>query len=98
MRIDDRGTDRKTKPETMLLGGEEWFESAASRLVLEPDATIHDLDLRQARRRLANADRHDPKRQRGRVHGIHGIHDEVQQELLKLHRVSVDQERTAGQL
>ena len=97
MRLYDRRTEGQTQTKAMVLGGVEmartdgrfpWGECR----VRDPSRERPPFRFGAARVEI----RIEPLRHRGRDHGIHRIHDKIEQDLLQLHRIAACQKRACS--
>ena len=88
MRLDYRTADREPHSDAIRFRGEEWFEDAICQLGLDSRPRILNLD-ENAIRVLCRPDQKLPWLFCGKSHGFNGVHDQVNQYLLQLHRITL---------
>src|SRR3990167_2718209 len=85
MGVDDRPRDRQADAHSLPLGGDEGLEQLAGNLGCDPRSSIGDAHLDHVVVDEAGADQEFPRRRIG--HGIDGIADQIEKDLLDLDAV-----------
>jgi len=82
----------------MVLGGVERLEHTAVLLWTDAVSPILHAHVDNSSLGPSRRDEDKPLGRRGRGHGIHRVHDEIQQDLLQLHRIAPRQKRAVFQI
>ena len=88
MGLYDRQAQGQAQTEAMALGGVERLEHPAIFLGTNAVSTILYENVHHTGLGCAGRDQDRPLRDRRRGHGVHCIHDEIEQDLLQLHRIA----------
>src|SRR4051794_34144101 len=97
MSFHDGGDNSEAHPEPLFLGSDKLFEYPVAQVRRNPSAAIlHGHTDSSVAVRL-RADSHFSLRLRNVTHGVEGIADQIDQDLLNLDRVSFDRRQVAGQ-
>src|SRR5262245_37580759 len=96
MRIYDSRADDEAKTETMILGGEKRLEDMRLLVARYPASAIRDRDLNRAAIRQSRNDRDAALRSIDLAHGFDRVHQQVEDDLLQLHRIALYERQLGG--
>src|SRR6516162_3329050 len=88
MRFDDRARDRQTDPHAMAFGRDKWLKQLIGDLRRDACAGIRDADFDHVIR--GRGGRNDEFADRGGLHRVDRVADEIEQDLLNLHLIGKD--------
>ena len=98
MRLYDRRTKGQTQAKAMGLGGVERFEQPAIFFGTDAVPPILHEHVYHSGFRPSGRDQDRPLGHGGGGHGIHRIHDKIEQDLLQLHRIAAREKRIMIQI
>ena len=97
VRLDDRAADRQAHAEALHLGAHEVLEDALEIPVLDADPRVPDRDGHASRRERGRLDRDLTRAVLGGRDGLACVDEDVEQDLLELHRVASDGLEPSGE-